>query len=97
MKEYRIVCDIVRTNQNGLEITKAEQYPYGSSGATIGHHPFHDKSEAKIYLEKYIEWGKEFIRKEEINRKHYPDLYEKIELKNYKIMSREVTEWKPEP
>ena len=96
MKEYRIVCDIVRTKQNGQEITRMEQYPYGSSGSTIGHHPFHDKSEAEAYLEQYIEWGKEYIRKVDNDRKYYPDLYEKIELKNYKIMSREVTEWKTE-
>jgi len=96
MKEYKIVCDIIRTNNRGEVRTIEGTRPYGTNGSALGIHPYKTKAEAKKQLKKYIEWGKEYIRKTELQRSHYPDIYEKMELTNYRILSREVTPWKPE-
>jgi len=96
MKEYKIVCDIIRTDANGNVRTTECTSPIGASGQYIGFHPCTTKAEAKKRLKKYIEFGTEYIRNRELQQKYYPDIFEKMELTNYRILSREVTPWKQE-
>ena len=93
MKEYKIVCDITHILCNGQRKTYVDQKPLGSTGNRLGLHPFYSREEAEEQLKKYIEWGQQYMDHIEQQRKFYPKLYEKVEMTNYRIKSREVTAW----
>lgn len=92
MKEYRVVCDIEKEMDDGIKTTVGIS-PVNKTGGYI-HTIFNTLAEAKTHMKQYIELGKEYMEHNEIQRKHYPNLYWKVRVKNYRIQSRTVTEWK---
>lgn len=93
MKEYRIVCDQVRTDTKGRSWTTFEQYPIGLHGNALMS-VFHKKADAEIVLKQWKLFGKEFERNCEEDNKRYPSICTTIiHQLNYRVQSREVTNW----
>ena len=93
MTEYRIVCDHVRTDNAGRSWVLEARHPLGATGNTVNS-IFRDKEEAEHQMEKYKEYGKAYELRSEMMAATYPKLYSTIIRQiNYRIQSREVTDW----
>lgn len=93
MKEYRVVCDVSVYVDNELKRVVKESAPYSSTGI-CQRREFNTYEEAYDYMEKVTIWSAEFMKKQERNNKAYPDLCTTLhQIYNYRIQSREVSEW----
>lgn len=94
MKEYRVVCDVAHLNKDGSvsRLVQASN-PYSPHGLCSSH-VFRTKAQAEKYKKDVIEWGMQFCEQEAKMRGRYPDLYSVTKITNYRIQTRNVTEWK---
>ena len=92
MKEYRVRCEWVEIKNDGKE-TRRMAYPineYGSSILTT----FKSYEDAYSACEKYRAYAAKYEKHNAEMRKHYPKLYmNEIRFDNFRIETREVTEW----
>ena len=88
------MCDQVRTDSVGRSWIETARYPIGSHGnhlTTV----FRDKEDAEAKLVQWEQYGKEFEESRIEMNKRFPKLAETIiHQVNYRIQSRDVTDWK---
>lgn len=94
MTEFRIVCDHVRTDKKGNSRVFEARHPMGETGNTI-QVTYKTREEAEISMEMLKKYGEAYERNQTAQAAKHPDLYSTITRQvNYRIQSREVTEWR---
>ncbi len=90
--EYRIVCDRVDVDAKGHSLVITEVRPINESGQIITT-VFTDKENAEMAKVRYEAFGKTYEEKSKANMLAYPSLFRARHQYNYRIQSREVTDW----
>ena len=92
MKEYRIMCDRVDVDAKGHSFVITEVRPLSESGQILTT-VFTDKAEAELAKVRYEAFGDAYEEKSKANMLAYPSLFRARHQYNYRIQSREVTDW----
>lgn len=92
MKEYRIMCDRVDADANGRSFVITEVRPLSESGQILTT-VFTDKAEAELAKARYEAFGKVYEEKSKANMLAHPSMFCAWHQYNYRIQSREVTDW----
>ena len=93
MTEFRVMCDHVKVDKKGRSWIEQARRPIGRTGQTLTT-VFKDKAEAEKCLEKWEQSGKAYEENRIEMAQRFPDLYTTIiHQTNYRVQSREVTDW----